>query len=190
MEHRLAGSRLAGVAALGLGIAAVSFSALGPRAAIVSCLLGWTMAAIAIVDAQRFTIPDALSLPAIPIGLLASGSLLDPSAGQLVGLDHVIGACLGGASLWLVREAYFRLRGREGIGLGDVKLASAAGAWTGWYQLSHVILLSAALALILALALAIVRRRRLSGTEKVPFGALLAPSIWAVWLHGAYTQGL
>src|SRR5262245_28584538 len=98
-----------------LGVTCLSFSALEPRVALASCILGCTMVSIAVVDAQRFTIPDALSLPAIPIGLLSSGSLLDPSSNQLVSLDHMLGACLGGASLWLVRESYFRMRNREGI---------------------------------------------------------------------------
>src|SRR5262245_30685522 len=115
---RLVGS-VAGAAALvfGIGIAGVSFYAFAPSTALVSCLLGWAMLAIAIVDARQFTIPDVLSLPAIPVGLLASGWLYDPWSGQLVSLDHVIGAGLGGATFWLVREAYWRLRGREGLGL-------------------------------------------------------------------------
>ena len=190
MVHRLPMSRLAGAIAVafGVGIAALSFSAFGPRVALVSCLLGWTMVAIAAIDAQRFRIPDALSLPAIPIGLLASGCLLDPPSGQVVSLSHVIGAGVGGASFWLVREAYFRIRGREGLGLGDVKLASVAGAWTGWDQLPHVILLAAVLALGSVVALALIRQKGLSGTERIPFGTFLAPSIWVVWI--LRTQGL
>lgn len=176
--------------AFGLCLAALSFYALAPRVALVSCLLGWTMLAIAAIDAQRLRIPDILSLPAIPVGLLASGYLLDPSSNHLVSLDHVTGACVGGASLWLLREAYFRVRGREGLGLGDVKLASAAGAWTGWHHLSHVLLLAAVLALGLVIALALVRREGLSGSERIPFGAFLAPSIWIVWALRAYAQGL
>jgi leader peptidase (prepilin peptidase)/N-methyltransferase len=192
MVHRLPTSRCAGAVAFafGIGVATLSFSAFGLRAALVSCLLGWTMVAIAAIDVQSFRIPDTLSLPAIPIGLLASGSLLDPSSGELVSLDHVIGACLGGASLWLVRETYFRIRGREGLGLGDVKLASAAGAWTGWDQFSYVMLLAAALALGLVIALALIQRKSLSGAERIPFGPFLALSTWIVWTLRAYTQGL
>src|SRR5262249_3465031 len=111
----------------------------------------------------------------------ASGSLLDSSHGQLVSLDHALGALLGGTGFWLVRRAYYRLRGREGLGFGDVKLAAAADAWTGWHDLPNVVLLAAAMALGLAIALAIARRKSLSGTERIPFGAFLAPSIWVVW---------
>ncbi|HLC08616.1 MAG TPA: A24 family peptidase [Methyloceanibacter sp.] len=191
MRHRRIGHVAGAIAvALGLCITALSFYAFPPRVALVSCLLGWTMLAIAAIDARRLRIPDMLSLPAIPAGLLASGYLLDPASGHLVSLDHVIGACVGGASLWLLRKAYFRLRGREGLGLGDVKLASAAGAWTGWDHLSHVLLLAAVLALGLVIALALVRRKGLSGSEKIAFGSFLAPSIWIVWVVRAYAQGL
>jgi len=185
-------SSFAGIAivALGAGIAATSFYALAPKAALVSCLLGWSMLAIAAVDARRFVIPDVLSLPAIPAGLLVSGYLLDPSMDQLVSLDHVIGAGLGGALFWLVREAYWRLRGREGVGLGDVKLAAAAGAWTGWQHLSEVILFATTVALGLAIARAILRRETLSATSRLAFGVFLAPSIWIVWVLRAFADGL
>jgi leader peptidase (prepilin peptidase) / N-methyltransferase len=195
-ESRVGIMGLVGRAALitivvaGVGIAAFSFYAFAPRTALVSCLLGWGMLAIAAIDARHFTIPDILSLPAIPLGLIASGWLLDPWSSQLVSLDHVIGACLGAAGFWLVREAYWRWRGREGLGLGDVKLAAVGGAWVGWERLADVLLLAAAGALSFAIALAVVRRGRLSGSERIPFGTFLAPSIWGVWCLRAYATGL
>jgi leader peptidase (prepilin peptidase) / N-methyltransferase len=178
------------IVALGVSVTVVSFYALGPSAALVSCLLGWSMLAIAAVDARRFVIPDVLSLPAVAAGLLASGYLLDPSMHQLISLDHVIGAGVGGVLFWLVREAYWRIRGREGLGLGDVKLAAAAGAWTGWQHLSDVILFATTAALGLAIAIAIARRETLSATSRLAFGVFLAPSIWLVWLLRAFANGL
>jgi leader peptidase (prepilin peptidase)/N-methyltransferase len=89
---------------------------------------------------------------------------------------------LGGAAFWLVRAAYGTLRGREGLGLGDVKLAAAAGAWTGWQDLPNVVLLAAVAALGLALVRAAHRRKGLAGTERIAFGAFLAPAIWVVWV--------
>jgi leader peptidase (prepilin peptidase)/N-methyltransferase len=69
----------------------------------------------------------------------------------------------------------------EGLGLGDVKLAAAGGAWTGWQDLPNVVLVAAVAALALALVRAAHRRKRLAGTDRLPFGAFLAPAIWIVW---------
>ncbi|TMJ64728.1 MAG: prepilin peptidase, partial [Alphaproteobacteria bacterium] len=173
-----------------LGIAAFSFATFSLELAVVSCLLGWTMLAIAVIDARRFIIPDILSLPAIPAGLLASGRLLEPSTSDLVRIDHAIGMLAGGLGLWLVRALYFRIRQREGLGLGDVKLAAAGGAWIGWQSLSDAILLAAAMALSLIIVLAVMRGKELSAAAKVPFGCFLAPSIWLVWALAAYGQTL
>jgi leader peptidase (prepilin peptidase)/N-methyltransferase len=46
-------------------------------------------------------------------------------------LDALVGAALGSGLLWLVGEAYFRLRGREGMGLGDVKMMAMVGTFLG-----------------------------------------------------------
>ena len=76
-----------------------------------------------------------------------------------------------------------RTRPRERAGSPHVpRLSAAAGAWTGWDYFADVILLAAAAALTFAIAQAIVRRKSLSGTERIAFGAFLAPSIWVVWL--------
>jgi leader peptidase (prepilin peptidase) / N-methyltransferase len=186
--HRLTKRELWGasiVVPAALAIVPFSFAVFPLKLALVSCLLGWTMLAIAVVDARRFIIPDVLSLPAIPAGLLASGRLLEPSVAEIVRIDHVLGMLAGGLGLWLVRAAYFRMRQREGLGLGDVKLAAVAGAWIGWQSLSDVILLAAALALSLVIALSLVRGKELSAAARVPFGCFLAPSIWLVWALGA-----
>ena len=130
------GASMLAVVPVEIAVAIYSFSVFERQTALVSCLLAWAMLAVAVVDARHFIVPDALSLPAIPAGLLASGSLLDPWSQGLVEVDHIVGAVAGGLCLWVVREVYARVRGREGLGLGDVKLASAGGAWTGWQGLS------------------------------------------------------
>ena len=88
-----------------------------------------------------------------------------------------------------VREAHARLRGYKGMGLGDVKLAAAGGAWTGWDHLADVMLLAAAASLSFAIARAIVQRKSLTGTERIAFGAFLAPSIWVVWSLSELARG-
>lgn len=170
-------------------LAPISLALLPPAAAAVSVLLGVAMVAIAAVDLREYRIPDVLSLPAIPIGLLASGRLVDGQA-DLVAISHVLGAGAGGLAFFAVREAYFRLRGREGLGLGDVKLAAVAGAWTGWQGLTHVVLLAAVAALAWVVAGRLRARTGTGAAEPgavapdalIPFGVTLAPAIWVVWM--------
>jgi leader peptidase (prepilin peptidase) / N-methyltransferase len=167
-------------------VVVASFLLLPPALAVASCVLGLAMLAVVFTDFKWFIVPDAISLPAIPIGLFVSGRFLDPSSDALVNSDHVIGMIAGGFSFWLLRALYFAYRRNEGLGLGDVKLAAVAGAWVGWQAISHVLLLASILALSAILMSGWRGERRISATDKLPFGCFLAPSIWAVWFLQVY----
>ena len=139
---------------------------------LVVCALAVVLAALALFDLRQGRLPDWLTLP-----LAAAGLLLAWRGGALA--DSLLGAALGYALFEGLALAYRRLRGREGLGGGDAKLAAAAGAWVGWQGLPSVVLVAAAGALAVALV-----RRRLDGSESVRFGAYLAPAILLVWLLG------
>jgi leader peptidase (prepilin peptidase)/N-methyltransferase len=53
--------------------------------------------------------------------------------------------------LWIVSELYFRIRGREGMGLGDVKMMLMAGAFLGPQNAFLMILLGSLLGSIIGL---------------------------------------
>lgn len=165
-----------------------SFLLLEPAAAAISSGFGLAMGAIAYSDARRFIVPDSLSLPAIPAGLLANGWLTAGAPSDAVMLSHLAAALTGALCLFTVREAYAALRGREGLGLGDVKLAAVAGAWTGFAGLPLVLLLACLGAIAAILAASIRGKANLAATTAVPLGATLAPAIWLVWL--AHMAGL
>lgn len=148
-----------------------------------SCLLGWTLLALALTDLRHFLLPDLLTLPLIPAGL-AVATLIDPSNLP----NHGIGAAAGYLVFALIRSLYARLRGREGLGLGDAKLLAAAGAWLSWPALPSVVLLAGLGALVATLA------RRAAGAEvaadeRVPLGTWLCAAIWLVWLYGPLQLG-
>ena len=164
------------LAALAVALIALAVDAV--EAAWLDCLLGWWLLALAWIDIRRWILPDAVTLPLILAGLLAALAF-EPDA--LV--ERALGAALGYLVLRAIAWAYFRLRGREGLGQGDAKLFAAAGAWLGAYALPQVILVAALAALLTAAAL------RLSGREigalsALPFGPFLAVAIWALWLFG------
>jgi leader peptidase (prepilin peptidase)/N-methyltransferase len=128
-------------------------------------------------------LPDILNLPLAAVGL-AVAWMLGPGA---LG-DAAIGAAAGFLTFAALAWAYRRLRGRDGLGLGDAKLAMAAGAWVSWTGLPTVVTLAAlaALAMVLGRALA---GRPVAPTEPVPFGPYLAAGLWLVWLYGPVNLG-
>jgi leader peptidase (prepilin peptidase)/N-methyltransferase len=89
------------------------------------------------------------------------------------------GAVLVATALWLMRRIYGWLRQREGVGLGDVKLAAAAGAWLPLDAVPLCLALASSAALI-AVLLARLRDRSVERTTKIPFGAFLCPALWLV----------
>jgi len=100
----------------------------------------------------------------------------------------LLGAVLGFLVLAGVRMAYRRLRGREGLGFGDVKLLAAAGAWVGWDGLPSVMAIAALSGLAVA-ALQGLRSGKLSASSKLAFGPYLCLGLWLVWLYGALAFG-
>ena len=163
-------------------IAVLSFLLFDPLIAIISCGFGLAMLAIAVSDARSFRVPDVLSLPAIPCGLLVSWWLSTDAAAWSVVAWHVGASCLGALCLYTLGVLYERFRHRNGLGLGDVKLAAVAGAWTGPDGLTAVLLLACAGALTYVLYLFLRGAHPLSGTTPVPLGTFLAPATWIVWV--------
>ncbi len=168
---------------VGTGMGLTGFS---PAIAAASSYLGAAMLLIALADRRLFLVPDVVVLPAIPLGLLAAGSLVSPVAETTVPIENLLGALVGGSGLYLVRVGYRSLRKREGLGLGDVKLAAAAGAWVGMQRLPVLLLLACLLALSVVAAQAVIGRSQDDAAvgmgTALPFGLFLAPATWLVWM--------
>lgn len=152
-------------------------------AALLTAVLGWMLLLIAVVDAERFWLPDQLTLP---LGAAGLGAAILPGGTGL--MNAAIGAAVGFASLWLLAFAYRRLRGREGLGGGDPFLLAAGGAWVGWIGLPSVLVWASAAGLSVALA-SRWGKRRLRGDDRLPFGTFLAIGVWMTWLFGPIGLG-
>lgn len=139
---------------------------------------GWTLLALAAMDLRALVLADALTLPLTGAGLVATAWLNVEAVP-----NHVAAAGLGALLIVAVAWAYSRLRGREGLGMGDAKLMAAAGAWVGLEGLGSVMLYGVALTLIVVL----VKRAQgaaVGAETAMPLGAGLAAGLWLVWLHG------
>lgn len=148
------------------------------EAMVVTVIFGWVLLALAVMDLRSMFLADVLTLPLIPVGL-AVCLWMEPEAIW----THMAGALAGAAVLAALSWVYFRLRGREGLGLGDVKLMAAAGAWVGVDGLGTVILWAVMVNAIM-LALDALRGRPMSATTQVPLGTGLATGLWLTWLYG------
>lgn len=141
-------------------------------------LLGWALLALAVIDWRHLLLPDAITLPLIPLGLLVAWTI---EPGKL--LPHMIGASAGFFFFAAVAWIYRRLRGRDGLGLGDAKLLAAVGPWLSWEALPSVVFLGAAGGLVVFFV-----RAKLDDSiarhDRLPFGSTLSAAIWLVWLYG------
>lgn len=166
-----------------LAVAVWAVLTMGGWIIAATCVYGWMLLTLAAIDFRDGLLPDVLTFPLLAIGLGVSYAI-DPGLLR----DHAIGAVAGFVVFALLAFLYRRLRGREGMGLGDAKLLAAEGAWVGWIGLPTIILFAAVIGLVGALVLA-RRKEGLAATDRLPFGPALAFAGWLVWLYGPLIPG-
>lgn len=136
----------------------------------------WCLLGLAVCDLMAFRLPDSLTGTLAMLGLALAWE--DPGR-DLIGAG--LAAVAGVAAFWILRASYLAVRGREGLGLGDVKLMAGIGAGLGLSMLPVATLVAA----ISALGVAIIRRviaRDMQADQPIAFGAYLAGGAGLVWL--------
>lgn len=100
---------------------------------------------LALIDARCGLLPDALTLPLLWAGLVLAWAGVGPP------LESAVAGAAGGyLSLWFLNAVFTALRGRPGMGGGDMKLVGALGAWLGWASLPMLLLAAALTGLLFA----------------------------------------
>ena len=166
---------------VGGGVLLVSFAVAPGFDGVFGGALGLLMLAVASADAKRYVVPNALSGGAFALGVVRAVAAT-PDIGFEAALMALSRAAFAAGLFLLVRIAYRRLRGRDGLGLGDVKLAAAAGAWLSLPTLPIAIEIAAITALVAYVFRQRKRMRVLRSAGRVPFGAFFAPAIWLGWV--------
>ena len=108
--------------------------------------------ALVFIDAEHMLLPNAITYPGIVFALiarlalpyltathhfddlpsLAHGALANSPIWLTSVVGGLLGALIGGGSLWLMGWTWEKLRGIEAMGLGDVKMMFMVGAYLGW----------------------------------------------------------
>ncbi len=129
-------------------------------------LFACAMVVLFVVDLEHRILPDVITLPGIVVGF--AFSLFMPPGW----VDSLIGIAVGGGSLWLLGEVYFRIRGEEGMGFGDVKMLAMIGAFLGWKLMLLTLILSSFVGSIVGVAMIALHRGDMK--YALPFGTFLA----------------
>jgi leader peptidase (prepilin peptidase) / N-methyltransferase len=129
-------------------------------------LFGCAMIVLFAIDLEHRILPDLITLPGIVIGFVLS--LFMPPGW----FDSLAGLVLGGGSLWLIGEAYYRLRHEEGMGFGDVKMLAMIGAFLGWKLTLLTLVFSSFLGSLIGLGMIAAKLGDMK--YALPFGSFLA----------------
>jgi leader peptidase (prepilin peptidase) / N-methyltransferase len=163
------------------GAAVVSLLLAPGSNGILGAGLAVLMALIASVDAASYVIPDVLTAAGLALALLHAASQNNDAIATAVAAAALRGIVLA-LLFWLLRVAYRWLRGRDGLGLGDVKLAAVAGAWLNWPAIPVAVDIAAFSGIAVYVVRQYVLQRPIRANAKLPFGAFFAPAIWLGWL--------
>ena len=140
-----------------------------------AALFGSLMLALAIIDVDHMILPDVLTWPGIALGILLQpllpwARLWDGPWGAMAGA--AAGALLGAGVLLAVWLAWYLIRHEEGMGLGDVKMLAAIGAFLGWKGVLVALFFGASTGAVVGLTL--MAFGGFGAKSKLPFGAFLA----------------
>lgn len=124
------------------------------------------MVALFAIDLRHHLLPNSITLPGIVIGFLLSLFLPPGWKASLIGL------IAGGGVLFAIAEGYYRLRGVEGLGMGDVKMLAMIGAFLGWKLMLVTLILASFAGSVIGVVIIALGRGGMKAA--LPFGTFLA----------------
>ncbi len=143
------------------------------------------MIVITFIDLDFQIIPDRITLPGIPLGLIL-GSLLLPDpflrAESLGWRASFIGATAGFGFYYLVAYLSVAILRKEGMGGGDIKLMTMIGGCLGWKTVVLTTFLGSLSGALAGILLMVLRGRERGSL--IPFGPFLAFGALVSLLYG------
>jgi len=151
----------------------------------VYCVLCSSLIVITFIDLDFQIIPDSITLPGIPLGVLAGSFLLpDPflRAEPLGYASSVAGAAAGFLLYYGIAYLSIKALRKEGMGGGDIKLMAMLGGFLGWKAVLLTTFLGSVAGSVVG-ALLMLLRGQGRGTQ-IPFGPFLALGALVTLLWG------
>jgi leader peptidase (prepilin peptidase)/N-methyltransferase len=147
------------------------------------CYLAAVGVPLAFIDGRDGRLPDVLTLPSYPAGLLLLGVAAPFVPGGTGRFGHALVGMAAAVALFLLLLLAFP----SGIGMGDVKLAGPLGAYLGWLGATAFLAgLMAAWVLAAATGVGLIAAGRAGRKTQLPFG----PFLIAATLGAALAAGI
>ncbi len=139
-------------------------------------LFAFAMLVLFVIDLRHHILPNVITVPGIVVGV--AFSFFGPPGW----VASILGLLLGGGALWLLAEAWFRLRHEEAMGFGDVKMLAMIGAFLGWKSMILTLVLGSFLGSVIGIGL--MAAGAASRKSQLPFGTFLALAALVACLFG------
>jgi len=139
----------------------------GPGVLLASrLLLGCALIVLFAIDLEHQLLPNSITIPGVAVGF-AFSFFTDPGW-----WSSLLGILVGGGTLYLIAEVYYRLRHEEGLGMGDVKMLAMIGAFLGWKLTILTLAMASVTGSLIGVAIIVTERGGMK--YALPFGTFLA----------------
>ena len=153
-------------------------------AGVKYCVLAAILIGLAFSDLETLLLPDELTVGGLVIGFVFATVVPVPDPvldfGPLV--QAALGAFVCSGLLWLIGWLFQKLRHKEGLGFGDVKMLAMAGAFLGIQGAVLTIVIGSVMGSVVGL-LYIKIAKKDAASYQLPFGTFLAVAalVVAAW---------
>jgi leader peptidase (prepilin peptidase)/N-methyltransferase len=142
-----------------------------------SCLFASALIVLGFIDYYHQILPDQVTLTGLVVALIYTFFRDDLSLVQAL-----LGAGVGAGFLLFVYGAYYLLRKKEGLGMGDVTMMLLVGSFLGWKLSLLTLILASVGGAIVGVVFIIFKKKDLQ--HALPFGTFLAPAAFVAFLYG------
>lgn len=158
-------------------------------------LLGAILITLVFSDLETRILPDEFTLGGAVAGVvfswfvplsagLAHFIVSNPENRRALSLvESILGAFICGGVLWATAEFYYRVRHRDGLGIGDMKMIMMIGAFLGLQGALLTLIVGSILGAVIGLVL-IYSTGKEASTYELPFGTFLGAAAGIVAVFG------
>jgi len=163
------------------------------------CVLCAMLVTLAFADAETHILPDEFTLGGWAVGLVFAAFLAVPDSmfrviAALSGWQHlsarqnsigeaVLGSVLPAGTLWLGGWLFEKIRHKEGLGFGDVKMMAMVGSFLGLRGTLLTLMAGSVFGSVIGIIYIKATKQDMS-TYELPFGTFLAAAAIGVALAG------